>query len=385
MHNQDAYKYTLMRGGTSKAYFFKYNELPSDPEERERVILSIYGSPDPRQIDGMAGSWEGFSKVAIIGPSTHPDADIDYTFGQVQINRPFIDWKFNCGNISAAVGPYAIEEGMVKVTEPVTTVRIHMTNSHQIITAEVPVKDGHYVQYGDYVVPGVPGSGARIDINNAGMAGSATGKLLPTGHVTDWLDVEGVGHIEVSIVDFANPFVFVKAGDVGATGRECRTEIEGNKELLDKVVAVRCAAAEYLGFVSDRKDATEKSPSRPCLAFVAPRQDYVDYSNGKTIHGEDLDFLARNIFNNTAHDTFMGTGSLCTTVAAMIEGSIVNQVCSQEAKDTGIVRFGHPRGIIEVKVEVQKNDDGSFTVKKANMGRTARRLADGICYVKKNI
>jgi 2-methylaconitate cis-trans-isomerase PrpF len=384
MFDQTSYRYTLMRGGTSKAFFFKYNELPSDPVEREKVILAIFGSPDPRQIDGMAGSWEGFSKVAIIGPPSVEDADIDYTFGQVQINRPFVDWKFNCGNISAAVGPYAIDEGMVRVTEPVTTIRIHMTNSHQIITTEVPVKDGRYPIYGDYVVPGVPGTGARIDMNNAAMAGSATGKLLPTGNVIDYLDVDGLGRIPVSIVDFANPFVFVNSELVGATGRECRTEIESNKELLGKVVAVRCAAAEYLGFVENRADATEKSPSRPCLAFVSPRQDYVDYATGNTIYGSNLDFLARNIFNNTAHDTFMSTGSLCTTVAAMIDGTIVSQVCSEEAKKTGNVRFGHPRGIIEVKVQVDRTDEG-FMVKKANIGRTARRLADGICYVSKDL
>lgn len=382
MNGQTPYRYTLMRGGTSKAFFFKYNELPQDPIEREKLILSIFGSPDPRQIDGMAGSWEGFSKVAIIGPPTIEGADIDYTFGQVQINRPFVDWNFNCGNISAAVGPYAIDEGMVRVTEPITTIRIHMTNSHQIISTEVPVKDGRYTIYGDYAVAGVPGTGARIDMNNAALVGSATGKLLPTGNVLDWLDVDGLGKIPVSIVDFANPFVFVNSEVVGATGRECRTEIEGNRELLSKVVAVRCAAAEHLGFVADRKDATELSPSRPCLAFVSPRQDYIDYATGNTILGSDLDFLARNIFNNTAHDAFMSTGSLCTTVAAMIEGTIVSEVCSDEAKKTGKVRFGHPRGIIEVLVQVDKDENG-FTVKKANIGRTARRLADGICYIRK--
>lgn len=369
----------------ARLFFFKWNELPSDPVERDKTILAIYGSPDARQIDGMAGSWEGYSKVAIIGPSTHPDADIDYTFGQVQIRKAFIDWNFNCGNISAAVGPYAINNGMVKVTEPFTTVRIHMPNTHQLISAIVPVKDGQACIYGDYSIAGVPGTGARIDINNFGLAGSATGKLLPTGNVIDYLDVDGLGKVECSIVDMANPFVFVDAATVGATGRENRMEIEGNKELLDKCVAIRCAAAEKLGFVEHACDATEKSPSRPSLAFVTPRQSYVDYATGNTIHAEDLDLLARNIFNNTAHDTFQATGAICLTVAAMIPGTVVNRVNSEEAKATGHVRFGHPRGIMDVDVCVEKDENGNFKVTKANVGRTARLMAEGLCYVRKDI
>jgi 2-methylaconitate cis-trans-isomerase PrpF len=384
MSQQTSYRYTLMRGGTSKAFFFKWNELPPDKMEREKTILAIFGSPDMRQIDGLGGAWEGYSKVAIIGPPSIHGADVDYTFGQVQINRSFIDWNFNCGNISAAVGPYAIDEGMVRVTEPITRVRIHMTNFHQVITADVPVKNGNSLIYGEYTVAGVPGTGARIDVNNSGLVGTSSGKLLPTGNVMDELHVEELGKVPVSIVDIANPFVFIHADVVGATGKESRPEIERNKELLGKLVAIRCAAAERLGFVADRRDATEKSPSRPCLAYVHEAIDYPDYVTGEIIQARDTDFLARNIFNNTAHETFMGTGSICITVAAMIEGTVVNKVVSERAKNTGIVRFGHPRGIIETVIEVSKNG-AEYVVKKASMGRTARRLADGLVYVRKDI
>lgn len=384
MSEQTSYRFTIMRGGTSKALFFKWNELPPDQVEREKTILAIFGSPDMRQIDGLGGAWEGYSKVAIIGPPSIEGADIDYTFGQVQISKAFIDWNFNCGNISAAVGPYAIDEGMVHVTEPITKVRIHMTNSHQVITANVPVRNGKSLIYGDYTVPGVPGTGARIDVNNSGLVGSSTGRLLPTGNVMDELEVEGLGKVPVSLVDIANPFVFIHADVVGATGMESRPEIEGNKELIGKLVAIRCAAAERLGFVVDRRDATEKSPSRPCLAYVHEAIDYPDYVTGQIFQAKDMDFLARNIFNNTAHETFMGTGSICTTVAAMIEGTVVNKVASERAKKTGIVRFGHPRGIIEAYIEVKKNGT-EYVVEKANMGRTARRLADGLVYVRKDI
>lgn len=384
MSQQAIYRYTLMRGGTSKAFFFKWNELPVDKTEREKTILAIFGSPDMRQIDGLGGAWEGYSKVAIIGPPSIDHADVDYTFGQVQINRPSIDWNFNCGNISAAVGPYAIDEGMVRVTEPITKVRIHMTNFHQVITADVPVKDGKSLIYGDYAVAGVPGTGARIDVNNSGLAGTSSGRLLPTGNVMDELDVEELGKVPVSIVDMANPFVFVHADVVGATGKESRLEIENNKELLGKLVAIRCAAAERLGFVGDRRDASEKSPSRPCLAYVHESINYPDYVTGEIFKAKDMDFIARNIFNNTAHETFMGTGSICITVAAMIEGTVVNKVVSERAGNTGIVRFGHPRGIIEAEVEVNKNGS-EYLVQKASMGRTARRLADGLVYVRKDI
>ena len=384
MSEQLTYHYTLMRGGTSKAFFFKWNELPTDEMERRKTILAIFGSPDMRQIDGLGGAWEGYSKVAIIGPPSIDNADIDYTFGQVQINGSFIDWNFNCGNISAAVGPYAIDEGMVRVTEPITRVRIHMTNFHQVIMADVPVRNGRSLVYGNYAVAGVPGTGARIDVNNSGLVGTSSGKLLPTGNVVDKLEVEGLGKVLVSIVDMANPFIFIHADVVGATGKESRPEIEKNKELLGKLVAIRCAAAEKLGFVTDRRDATEKSPSRPCLAYVHEAADYVDYVTGETFHNKDMDFLARNIFNNTAHETFMGTGSICVTVAAMIEGTVVNKVVSKQAKKTGIVRFGHPRGIIEANIEVNK-DGTEYIVQKASMGRTARRIADGFVYVRKDI
>jgi 2-methylaconitate cis-trans-isomerase PrpF len=203
---------TIMRGGTSKGIFLKENDLPQDPALRDKAILSIFGSPDPRQIDGLGGAEILTSKLAIIGPPSRSDADVDFTFGQVEVNEPVIHYDGLCGNISSAVGPYAIEEGFVKAVEPVTKVRVHSKNTHQIFIAEVPVIDGKPEINGDYQLDGVPGTGAKIEIDMVGTVGSRTGKLLPTGNPIDKIKIDGFGEIEVTMVDVANPCIFVRAG-----------------------------------------------------------------------------------------------------------------------------------------------------------------------------
>ncbi len=385
MINQLRFRCTIMRGGTSKAVFLKENELPKDPVLREKIILAIFGSPDVRQIDGLGGSDITTSKVAIIGPSTRDDADIDYTFGQVLLTSAKVDFNANCGNISSAVAPFAIDEGMVRVTHPVTTVRIHNTNSGKILISEVQVtEDGFAEVDGDFAIDGVPGTGSLIRLNFAGTAGAFTGKVLPTGNPVDMLEVEGLGTIPVSIVDLANTTAFVEAKYVNATGYESAPDIRADKALRDRLECVRQAAAEAIGFVKPGESALEKSPILPIIAMVAPARDYIDYGSGNTVRGEDMDFAARNLFNQMPTDTFPTTATICITVAAQIEGTVVNKVCKERAHAEKLVRFGHSRGINAVEADVDNTPDGPV-VKKAIFKRTARRILDGIVYVRKSV
>lgn len=383
MRNQEVFRCTIMRGGTSKAIFLKDNELPKDPVQRDKVILAIFGSPDVRQIDGLGGSDITTSKVAVIGPPSREDADIDYTFGQVQLKTAEIVWNANCGNISSAVGPYAIDEGMVKVTEPITTVRIHNTNTGKILVAEVEVEGGTAKVEGDFAIDGVPGTGSMIRLNFAGTAGASTNKLLPTGNPVDVLDVKDLGKIPVSIVDLANTVCFVEAESVGATGVEPAPDIRADKALCDRLEKVREAAAVACGFIQPGECALEKSPIRPIIAYVSHARDYEDYGTGKLIPGEDMDFVARNLFNQLPTDTFPTTATFCITTAAQINGTLVNKVCKERAHELNLVRFGHSRGINQVEVEVDNTPDGPV-VKKAIFPRTARRIMDGYVYVKKS-
>jgi methylitaconate Delta-isomerase len=383
MGDMDKFRCVIYRGGTSKAVFFMENELPPDPKHREHVILSVFGSPDVRQIDGLGGSDITTSKVAIIGPSTRPDADIDYTFGQVMLERPEVLYQGNCGNISSAVGPFAIDEGMVRVNGTNVTVRIHNTNTKKILVAEVPICDGKAAAEGTFSIPGVPGTGAMIIIDFADSAGSATGKLLPTGNVVDVLAVEGLGKVRMSIVDAANPVVFVLAEDIGATGLEYREQINTDKVLMDKLEKIRAAGAEAAGIVKARRRALIESPVVPQVAFVRSPIDYKDYATGKIIKAKEVSFLSRVIFTQMAVESYTGTGSICTAAAAMIPGTVVNQVASEKTKKTGQVFIGHPRGVMEILATVSRRRK-EYVLEKAILRRTARRIMEGYSYVKKS-
>lgn len=344
MGDMERFRCAIYRGGTSKAVFFLENDLPTSPMLRKKILLAVFGSPDVRQIDGLGGSDITTSKVAIIGASSRNDAQVDYTFGQVLIDQPEVSYQGNCGNISSAVGPFAIDQGLVKANTPTTTVRIHNTNTQKILVAEVPVSDGKAAAEGDFTIPGVPGSGSMIKIDFSGTVGSATGKLLPTGNVVDQLEIIGLGKIKASIVDVANPVVFVMAEDVQATGLEHRMEINSNKTLMEKLEKIRAVAAEVAGIVKHRDAALTESPLVPQVAFIRSSTDYADYASGKVIPGKAVSFLSRIIFNQMALEAYTGTGSICTAAAAMIPGTLVNQLASEETKKTGVVRIGHPRG-----------------------------------------
>lgn len=372
-----------MRGGTSKAIFIKKNELPSSPLHRDQLILSIFGSPDIRQIDGLGGSDITTSKVAIISPTTRNDADIDYNFGQVQLETAEILWNSNCGNISSAVGPYAIDEGMVRAVEPITKVRIYNVNTNKILVEYVPVKNGRAIVEGDYILDGVPGTGAKLDLDYAGTVGAVTGKLLPTGNVLDILDVPGIGKIEASIVDIANSVCFIDASSVGAIGTESPPDIRADKELMAKLEAVRNVAAYKCGYIRKGEDALVKSPIQPMISFVSPSVNYQDYGSGNIIKEDETDFLARILYNQLPTDTFPGTATVCIATAAMIEGTVVNRVCKSRATDQKLVSFGHARGINQVRADVEETTSG-LVVKSVIFSRTARRIMDGVVYVKRS-
>jgi hypothetical protein len=369
----------VLRGGTSRALFVMRGDLPAQPELRDRVILRMYGSPDVRQIDGMGGADPLTSKLAIIGPSTREDADVDYTFGQVSIEKSLVDYKGNCGNISSAVGPFAIDEGLVDAVEPRTTVRIHQTNTASILVADVPVVNGKAAVEGDYHIDGVPGTGARIDLDFSGTAGAVTGRILPSGNPVDRLDVEGVGPVDISVVDAGNPCVFVRAADLDMQGIETPDEIDANRQLNDRIERIRGTVAAQIGLVSDWRDAAQESPYIPFFVLVSPPADYVKFTTGRSVRAQDVDFVARLLFMLKAHKAYAVTGTVCTGAAAKISGTIVYEVARPESHSRSLTRIGHPAGVIDVQAVVQSDDDVHLS--RASVGRTARRIMEGYVFV----
>lgn len=375
-------KCSIVRGGTSKGIFILENELPKDPELRDKYVLEIFGSPDVRQIDGLGGADVLTSKLAIIGPSSREDADVDYTFGQVSFVDAKVDYKSNCGNISAGVGPFAIDNGLVKPVEPYTDVRIHQVNTDTIIVARVAVKDGKAVIEGDLHIDGVPTLGSTIELDFSDSVGSITGKLLPTGNITDTITVsEGTGY-EVSIVDSAIPTVFIKAESLGMSGIETPAEIEGNAGLMALIEEIRGRCAEKIGLTDDWKLSTEKCPYAPFFAVVSPSESYHTF-DGKDIAKEDVDIVSRLLFMQKMHKTHPVTGTVCMSAAARVPGSIVNQVLSERGKNNRKIIIGHPAGVIPVVSELEI-ENGTYDLKTAAILRTARTIMDGQVYVRKS-
>ena len=370
---------TLMRGGTSKGLYIMAKDLPEDPVKRDALILAMYGSPDKRQIDGVGGADPLTSKVAIIAPSSCPDADVDYTFGQVSITRSFIDYKGNCGNISAGVGPFSIEKGLVQATSPTTTVRIHMTNSGCILRAEVPTIDGHAAVAGNLAIDGCPGTGACITLDWSDTAGAFTDKLLPTGSPRDIFEIDGHQY-EVSLVDCANPLVFIKASSLHMKGTESAQEIEQNAELMALIEKIRSKAAVIFGLVENECDAAEQSPYNPFFCIISASADYTAM-NGRIVRKNDIDIVSRLLFMHQVHKTHPGTGTVCLGAAARIPGTLVYDLLQPEARERLVIRIGHPSGIIPVEAKAEKTETG-YVIQRAAIYRTARAIMEGNVYVK---
>lgn len=383
MENQELIRCTIMRGGTSKGIFLYANDLPRDPSLRDKVIMRVFGAPDPREIDGLGGAELLTSKVAVIGPSTRPDCQVDYLFGQVSMTEPMIDWKSNCGNVSSAVGPFAIDEGMVDAEEPITRVRIHQVNTGKVIVAEVPVKGKHAQVEGKHKIDGVPGTGAKIVLDWADSAGSLTGKLLPTGKATDTLKMEGEGEFEASLVDAAIPTVFLRAQDLGLRGSETPQEIDGNSRLLQRLEKIRSVAAQAMGLCKDWRKATREVPFSPFIALCAPPMNYIDWTTEKRISQKSVDLVVRLLFMQKMHRTYPVTGTVCTVAASMIPGTIANQLARRGIAERGELRIGHPAGVIVPEGKVV-HEKGGFVLKRATVDRTARCLIRGYAFIPKS-
>lgn len=368
------YPCVYMRGGTSKAVFFHEKDLPEDRSTWDEIFLKVMGTPDVKQIDGMGGTVSSTSKVAIIAPSAREDADVDYTFKQVDIVIPRVDDKANCGNISSAVGPFAIDEGLVAAVEPITIVRVFNTNTQRIIEEHVRIENGHAMVHGDEEIRGVPGTGSRIDMYFEDPAGATTGKLLPTGQAKEVFSVPGYGDIEVSVVDCSNAMVFIRAKDLGITGREL-TELNAQKEVMEHIERIRCLAAQKCGFVAHWEEARTKSTSLPKVSIISEPQDYVDMDKNEIKSGQ-MDLCVRAISVGALHKAYPMTVTIGTGAAALIPGTIVHEMAALRAGQKTL-KLGHSSGVTEVEIVM----DGERIVK-GGVTRTARRIMDGFVYVR---
>ena len=371
----------FMRGGTSNAVVFHARDLPPDRALWDEIFLAAIGSPDPygRQLDGMGGGVSSLSKVCIVGPSSRPDADIDYTFAQVQVKETMVDYSGNCGNMSSAMGPFAVDEGLIKVSGGEALVRVHNTNTKKIIWSRFALDDGQAAVHGDLTIPGVAGTGAPVRLEFREPGGATTGKLLPTGNVVDTLDAPGYGKFRVSLVDAANATCFVNAADLGLKGTEMPEELDRNAELLKKLAAIRIAASVAMGIGKTPAEAAAKR-TVPFIGFVSGPQNATALS-GETIDAAKVDLTARVISNGQPHRALPLTVSLCTAVAARIEGTVVNQVTRRNSDPEAEIRIAMPSGVLTVAASV-KQKEGQWHAEQGAFYRTQRRMFEGFVLVR---
>lgn len=369
-----------MRGGTSKGVFFLAHDLPTDPTVRDRLLLRVIGSPDRygKHTDGMGGATSSTSKVVILSRSERDGCDIDYRFGQVAIDAPVIDWSGNCGNLSAAVGPFALSAGLVEgPADGLATVRIWQANIDKVIVNHVPMRDGEVQELGDFELDGVafPAAEVRVEFLDpaADEEGGEGGAMFPTGNRIDRLEVPGVGTFEATLINAGNPTIFVDAANLGLTGTELQGDINGDKALLQRAEAVRARGAVAMGLAATAEEATARRPHTPKLAFVATPQPYTA-SDGKRIEPGSIDLLARIFSMGVLHHAMTGTGAVAIAAAAAIPGTIVSRLAP--AGGDGRIRFGHPSGTLAVGAEARE-EAGQWKVAKVIMSRSARRLMEG--------
>jgi 2-methylaconitate cis-trans-isomerase PrpF len=362
----------FIRGGSSKGVFFHAKDLPATRGEIDPILLEVLGSPDPyqRQLNGMGGGISSLSKGVIIGPPTHPDADVDYTFAQVAVDKPVVDWKGNCGNLSSAVGPFAVDEGLMKVADGEALVRIHQVNTKKIIHARFPVLNGQAEVRGDFAIAGVAGTGARIRLDFLSPGGTQTPHLLPTGNPVDVLQVDGLA-VEASLVDAANPAVFIHAHAVGLTGGESPEEIETRADVMALLDKLRRAAGVAMGLAPTPEAVGLASPR---IALVAPPMA------ARTLDGQLLDpaghdIQVRMLSMERPHRAVPMTGAMGLAVACRVEGSIPHAVATRGPRPEEI-RVGHASGVVAVGAEVRQTNTG-WVAESAVVFRTQRRLMQG--------
>ncbi len=367
----------LMRGGTSKGLFFRADALPQNAQLCNQLLLRAVGSPDPygKQIDGVGGGTSSTSKIVIVGKSEQADCDVDYLFGHVAIGDALIDYSGNCGNLTAAVGAFAIEEKLLPATEGITTVRIWQANIDKKIIAHVPVRNGEVVVEDDFNFDGVAFPGAEIKLEFLDPAGGSSGKLFPTGNKTDTLDLPEIGKLKVTLIDAGNPTVFLKAKDLDLTGLELQDEINSQPKLLHKLEQIRAHAAVAMGLAETPEQASRERPATPKISFVAKPADYVSAA-GKAIGKADYDLSARIVSMGKLHHAYTGTGAIALVVAASVTGTVVSQTLGKALPAERSLNFGQPSGITSMGAEVSgKGND--WQVAKVVMSRSARRLMEG--------
>jgi len=371
-----------MRGGTSKGVFFLKDDLPADPAERERVLLRVIGSPDRygKHTDGMGGATSSTSKIVILSKSARPDSDVDYLFGQVAIDRPAIDWSGNCGNLSTAVGPFAISSGLVDApADGTATVRIWQANIRKRIISHVPMQGGEVQELGDFELDGVtfPAAEVRLEFldpaSDEDGTGEANGAMFPTGNRLERLDVPEVGSIEATMIVAGNPTIFVDAKSLGLKGTELQKDINGDTALLARAEKVRAQGALAMGLIRNLAGAAERQGT-PKLAFVAKPADYTA-SDGRKVEASSIDLLARVFSMGVLHHAMTGTGAVAIAAASAVPGTLVSRL-APIGKD-GRVRFGHPSGTLSVGAEAREVAQGQWQVTKVSLSRTARRLMEG--------
>ena len=372
---------TYMRGGTSKGVFFRLNDLPEKAQTpgqaRDKLLLRVIGSPDPyqKQTDGMGGATSSTSKTVILSKSTQPDHDVDYLFGQVSIDKPFVDWSGNCGNLTAAVGAFAINSGFVakdRIPENGTAVvRIWQANIRKTIIANVPVTNGEVQETGDFELDGVTFPAAEVQVEFMDPA-DGEGSMFPTGNLVDELEVPGVGTLKATMINAGIPTVFIHADAVGYTGTELQDDINSDPKALAMFESIRAHGALKMGLIRNIDEAAARQHT-PKVAFVAPAADYTA-SSGKRIGAGDIDVLVRALSMGKLHHAMMGTAAVAIATAAAIPGTLVNLAAG--GGDRTSVTFGHPSGTLQVGAEA-KEVSGQWTVTKAIMSRSARILMEG--------
>lgn len=376
---------TYMRGGTSKGVFFRLQDLPEAAQSpgpaRDALLMRVIGSPDPygKQIDGMGAATSSTSKTVIVSRSSRPDHDVDYLFGQVAIDQPFVDWSGNCGNLSAAVGPFAIAAGLIDPAriprEGVATVRIWQANIGKTIVSHVPIVDGMVKETGDFELDGVTFPAAEIMLefmDPAAEEEGGGGAMFPTGNLVDDLEVPGVGTLKATMINAGIPTIFVNADAIGYTGTELQEAINGDPKALAMFETIRAYGAVRMGLIQNVDEAARRQHT-PKVAFVAPPASYTA-SSGKPVRAEDIDLLVRALSMGKLHHAMMGTAAVAIGTAAAIPGTLVNLAAGGGKRQA--VRFGHPSGTLRVGAEAAQVD-GEWVVRKAIMSRSARVLMEG--------
>lgn len=377
---------TIVRGGSSKGVFFDRNEIPAPGPERDRLVLAVFGSPDPRQIDGLGGADKLTSKTAVMGSPTRKDCDIDYLFGQVNIKLPRIDWASNCGNISAGAAAYAVYKGYVKPTGDKVKVSIHQANTGRRLLATVPLANGMLATEGDFAIGGVPGTGARIDLDFSDFSGCILNRgLLPTGNPVDRYEVPGIGNIDISVIDMANLCVFVRAADVKMDHEKSLAELQADPDVVKRLEAIRTVISAELDFIKGPNAAEDLQVSMNPLLFVVGKPRTYKAINGSTVEGSDTDLFARSLSRSAFSKTYPGSGSIATGVICGIPGTIPAEMLPGGVSPFGQpygIRVGHPSGTLKVEACVKKDEKRLYQVISTSVGRTARILMEGDAFVR---